>query len=126
MNNSIIHESAQIGEGTKIHEFCWIGPNVKIGKNCKIQAGCFIPENVIIGDGVFIGPHVVFTNDKHPPSHGEWKKHSKTVVCDGASIGANATILPSIIIEQDATIGAGSVVTKNVEYGNTVKGNPAR
>ena len=72
------------------------------------------------------GPHAVFTNDKRPPSNGEWRYDEETYVNDGASIGANSTILPSVTIGKNAMIGAGSVVTKNVPDDQIAYGNPAR
>lgn len=110
-----------IGTGCTIHAHVWIG-NVKIGKNCKIQAFSFIPEGVTLEDDVFIGPGVVFTNDKYPPSK-DWKK---TLVRQGVSIGANATILPGVTIGLQATIGAGAVVTKSIPNFETWVGNPAK
>ena len=110
---------------TKIHAPVFIGSKVKIGDNCKIQAFAYIPDNVVIGDNVFIGPGAVFTNDKHPPSHGAWKNDPKTIVYDHAVIGANATILPGITIGAYAVVGAGAVVTKDVAHGDVVVGNPA-
>jgi acetyltransferase-like isoleucine patch superfamily enzyme len=104
----------------------FIGLDAKIGNNCKIQAFAYIPDNVIIGNNVFIGPGVVFTNDKYPPSNGKWKDDEPTIVGDFVSIGANATILPSVVIGIGAKVGAGSVVTKNVKAGVTVAGNPAK
>jgi UDP-2-acetamido-3-amino-2,3-dideoxy-glucuronate N-acetyltransferase len=112
----------EIPKTATVHAFVWIGKNVYIGEGCRIQAFAFIPEGVTLGDNVFIGPHVTFTNDKHPPSV-DW---SETVVEDEVSIGAGAVILPGITIQAGATIGAGAVVTKDVPAGWTVKGNPAR
>lgn len=120
-DKSVILECV-IGEGCTIHAPVWIGHGVSIGHGCKIQAFTFIPSGVVIGNRVFIGPHVCFTNDKHPPSP-DW---SNTIVEDGVSIGANATILPGIVIHKNAVIGAGSVVTKDVPEGATVYGNPAK
>jgi acetyltransferase-like isoleucine patch superfamily enzyme len=111
-----------IGDHSIIHSHVWIGDRVKIGKNCRVQAFSFIPTGIRIGDGVFIGPHVVFTNDKHPPSE-EW---GITIVEDGVSIGANSTILPGLTLGRDCRIGAGSVVTKDVPAGETWFGNPAK
>jgi acetyltransferase-like isoleucine patch superfamily enzyme len=82
----------------------------------------FIPNNVIIGDNVFIGQGVCFTNDKYPPSNGAWKKTPPTVVGNGASIGSNSTILPSINIGEGAMIGAGATITKDVPKNTIVKG----
>lgn len=121
-----IYDSAVIGEGTKVGAFAEIGRNVIIGKNCSIGCGAFIPENVIIQDDVFIGPHVVFTNDKHAPSNGAWRAEPPTVVKSGVSIGANATILPNLVIGSKSKIGAGSVVTKSVPENSVVAGNPAK
>lgn len=125
-NKASIDPTAEIGEGTKIYGFVWIGPNVKIGKNCRIQTGVYIPENVIIGDDVFIGPHAVFLNDKYPPSHGGWKKEPPTIIENKVSIGGNVTILPNLKISHGAMIGAGSVVTKNIGVNRLAYGNPAR
>ena len=123
-HTSNISKSAVFGKWCVIHSHVWIGDKVKIGNGCKIQAFSFIPPGVTIGDSVFIGPHVCFTNDKHPPSGG--KGWSETVVEDNVSIGANSTILPGIRIGEGAKIGAGSVVTKDVPPGETWVGNPAR
>ncbi len=113
----------EIGEGTKIGAFVEIGKGVVIGKNCKIQTGAFIPEGVTIGDNVFIGPNVTFCNTKYPMT-GEG--YLPTMVMYGAVIGANATILPGLVIAIDSIVGAGSVVTKHVKIGTTVMGNPAK
>lgn len=113
-----------IGVETVIHSHVWIGDKVTIGKRCKIQAFTFIPNGVTIQDDVFIGPHVCFTNDKYPPSHG--KGWAETLVMKGASIGAGAVILSGLILGENCRIGAGAVVTKTVYPGATVKGNPAK
>jgi len=108
----------------KYEKHIWKGDSVKIGENCKIQPFAFIPDGVTLEDNVFIGPSVVFTNDKQPPSNG--KKWESTLVKDGAVIGANATILPGLIIGKGAKVGAGSVVTKDIPDGQVWAGNPAR
>ena len=114
----------EIGEDSIIHSHVWIGDGVKIGKHAKIQAFAFIPKGVSIGDNVFIGPRVTFTNDKHPPSFGRgWEL---TTVEDNVSVGAGAIILPGLTLGKGCIVGAGAVVTKNVEPGVTVIGNPAR
>lgn len=122
---SIIHPEAEISkEGCIIHAPVWIGRRVQIGENTKVQAFTFIPEGVWIGHHVFIGPHVCFTNDKHPPSQG--RSWARINVFPWAVIGAGAIILPGINIGMNAVIGAGAVVTKDVAEGQTVVGNPAR
>lgn len=114
----------EIGSNCTIHAPVWIGNGVLIGNNVKIQAFAFIPSGVIIEDDVFIGPHVCFTNDREPPQgKAFWET---TLVKKGASIGANAVILPGLTIHTDALVGAGSVVTKSVPKGKTWVGNPAK
>lgn len=111
----------EIPESTGVHSHVWIGDKVVIGNDCKIQAFAFIPNGVTIGDRVFIGPHVCFTNDKHPP-HGDW---ADTIVEDDVAIGANCTILPGITLGKGCVIGAGTVVRQSVPPGETWVGNPA-
>lgn len=124
----------EIGANCKISVFVEIRKDVKIGNNVKIQPFAFIPEGVHIEDGVLIGPHVCFTNDKYPRAINEdgslkqpedWKI-TKTFVKKGASIGANSTILCGITIGENAMVGAGSVVTKDVPPNTIVAGNPAK
>jgi|LGVF01.2.fsa_nt_gb acetyltransferase-like isoleucine patch superfamily enzyme len=124
----------EIGKNCKIDAFVYIESGVKIGKNCKIRAFTFIPESVIIEDDVFIGPCVSFVNDKRPratTAEGKLKtkfdwKLEHIVVKKGASIGANATIIGSVTIGENAIVGAGAVVTKNVEPDQIVAGVPAK
>lgn len=121
---SNIHATATIGAECRIHSHVWIGECVIIGDRCRIQAFTFIPMGVYIHDDVFIGPHVVFTNDKVPPSYGkEWKPIS---VKSGASIGAGAVILPGVVIGENATVAAGAVVSKDVPPNTIAIGVPAR
>lgn len=141
---SIIDNGARIGAGTKIWHFCHLMPTCKIGERCNIGQNVFIDNNVIIGNGVkiqnnvslyngvvieddvFLGPSVVFTNVMNPRSFIERKKEfKKTTVKQGATIGANATILCGIEIGNYALIGAGAVVTTNVASYAVVKGNPS-
>jgi acetyltransferase-like isoleucine patch superfamily enzyme len=118
-----------IGNNVNIGSFTEIKPNTIIGNCCRIQYGCFIPEGVIIEDSVFIGPRVTFTNDKFPDivktHRGTWKS-LETLVKSYSSIGAGVVILPGITIYQAAQIGAGSVITKNVDPYAIVAGNPAK
>lgn len=123
-----------IGDNCIIGSFVEIRKRVRIGNKVKIQAFVFIPEGVIIEDEVFIGPGVVFTNDNFPratnqdgslKSLKDWKV-MQTKICQKASIGANATILCGITIEEGALVGAGSVVIKDVPSWTVVAGNPAQ
>ncbi|EGB63580.1 WxcM protein [Escherichia coli M863] len=100
--------------------------NVVIGNNVTVKSGVYIWDGVKIEDNVFIGPCVAFTNDKYPRSKVYPDEFLHTIIRKGASIGANATILPGIEIGEKAIVGAGSVVTKNVPPCAIVVGNPAR
>lgn len=117
--------ACEIGDGTRIGAFVEIQKQAKIGKNCKIGSHSFICEGVTIKDDVFIGHSVTFTNDKYPRVTGIWKLQ-KTIVEKGAAIGSGSTILCGITIGENALVGAGSVVTKNVASKTMVVGNPAR
>ena len=135
--------NAKIGEGTKIwHEqlvnlyectigkdcsigaFVEIGEGVVVGDRVRIGSHVFIPGGVTIEDDAWIGPRVTFTNDKVPPSTG--RKWMKTLVKRKACIGAAVTVLPGVVVGEGCLVGAGAVVTKDVEPGVTVVGVPAR
>lgn len=118
--------NCEIGNNTSIGSFTEIGKDVKIGSDCKIEAFAFIPSGIKIRDKVFIGPGVIFTNDLRPRAFSTDWKVILTVVKEGASIGANSTILCGITIGKYAMIGAGSVVTKSVPDHALVYGNPAK
>ena len=124
----------EIGDGSKVGTFVEIQKGAKIGRRCKISSHSFICEGVTIEDEVFIGHGVMFTNDLHPraanadgsmQTDADWKC-IPTLVKRGAAIGSNATLLCGITIGEGATVGAGSVVTKDVPAGAIVVGNPAR
>ncbi len=124
----------EIDDGSKIGPFVEIQKNAYVGKNCKISSHTFICEGVTIEDEVFVGHGVTFTNDSFPratnaegelQSEADWKVEP-TKVCRGASIGSGATILPNVTIGENAIVGAGSVVTKDVPPGTIAAGNPAR
>jgi UDP-2-acetamido-3-amino-2,3-dideoxy-glucuronate N-acetyltransferase len=124
----------EIGDETKISTFVEIQKGSKIGKNCKISSHTFICEGVTIEDRVFVGHNVTFINDIFPRATGQDGKLQTekdwacvpTFVKQGASIGSSATILCGITIGENAMVGAGSVVTKNVPANTVVAGNPAR
>ena len=124
----------EIDDNTKIGTFVEIQKGVKVGKNCKIQSHTFICEGVTLEDNVFIGHGVVFTNDMYPRATTEggdmqtdddWECLS-TLVKKGASIGSNVTLLGGLTIGENAIVGAGSMVTKDVPANTIVAGNPAR
>ncbi len=124
----------EIGDNTKIGTFVEIQKNAKIGCNCKISSHSFICEGVAVEDDVFVGHGVTFINDRYPratdgngqlQTDGEWPCVSTTVK-RGASIGSGATILCGVTIGENAIIGAGSVVAKDVPPNVIVIGNPAR
>lgn len=119
-----IYPTADIGKDVSIGMFSEVGNNVIIGDRVRIGAGCFIPEGVIIEDDVWIGPHCIFSNDKYPPSSkDQWQK---TLVKKGARIGAGVCVLPGITIGENALVGMGSVVTKDVKDYGIWAGNPAK
>lgn len=143
---SIVSGDVEIGEGSVIWHFCnlygcRIGKNTQIGSyteikkgavvgdNCRLQARIFIPEGTQIGNQVFIGPGVIFLNDRYPSAQGaiagNWNLEA-VVVEDSVSIGGGAIILPGVRISKKVLIGAGSVVTKDVEDYAVVCGNPAK
>jgi len=142
--SSYIDMGANVGKGTKIWHFSHVMPKAIIGENCNIGQNVFIADNVVIGNNckiqnnvslyeglvvendVFIGPSAVFTNIKNPRSFVNRKdKYITTVIHEGATIGANATILCGIVIGEYSFVGAGAVVTKDVEPYTIVVGNPA-
>ncbi|MCX5811609.1 MAG: acyltransferase [Proteobacteria bacterium] len=123
-----------IGDNTKIGAFVEVQKNAVIGKNCKISSHTFICEGVTIEDNVFVGHGVAFINDLYPratnpegalQTEEDWKVEP-TLVKRGASIGSGSTILCNVTIGENAVIGAGSVVTKDVPPDMIVAGNPAR
>ena len=136
--------ATNVGAGTYIWQYVVVLPKAVIGRDCNICSHCLIENDVImgdrvtvksgvqlwdglrIGDDVFIGPNVTFTNDKFPRSKQYPDAFSLTEIDSGASIGANATILPGIRIGRQAMVGAGSVVTRSVPPNAIVLGNPAR
>jgi acetyltransferase-like isoleucine patch superfamily enzyme len=123
---SVILKNAVIGAGCNICAHTLIENDVQIGDNVTIKSGVYIWDGITLEDNVFIGPCVTFTNDKKPRSKQYPESFAKTVVEKGASIGANATILPGVRIGANALIGAGAVVTKDVPENAIMVGNPAK
>jgi acetyltransferase-like isoleucine patch superfamily enzyme len=124
----------EIGDDTKIGAFVEVQKNARVGRRCKISSHTFVCEGVDIEDNVFIGHNVAFINDSYPratsdagglQTEADWQVE-KTVVRKGASIGSGSTILSKITVGENAIVGAGSVVTKDVPANAIVAGNPAR
>lgn len=124
----------EIGDETKIGAFVEIQKNASVGKRCKISSHTFICEGVEIEDNVFIGHSVTFINDSYPratassgglQTEADWKVE-KTFIRKGASIGSGSTILSKVTVGENAIVGAGSVVTKDVPANAIVAGNPAK
>ena len=141
---AIVEEGATLGGGTRVWAFAHVLPGARIGSDCNICDGVFIENDVVIGnrvtikcgvqvwdgieieDDVFIGPNATLTNDPAPRSKQYLTQHPRTRIRQGASIGANATILPGLTIGRGAMVGAGAVVTHSVPPNAIVVGNPAR
>lgn len=121
----VIFPHAQIGENCNICSHCLIENEAVVGNNCTIKCGVQLWDGIILEDNVFIGANVTFTNDLYPRSKNEDWTLMKTIVRKGATIGAGSTILPGLEIGENAMVGAGSVVTKNIPSGEVWAGNPA-
>ena len=123
-----------VGDNTRIGAFVEVQKNASVGRNCKVSSHSFICEGVVVEDNVFIGHNVTFVNDKFPratngdgglQTEEDWKV-DPTLVKKGASIGSGATILGNVVIGENAIVGAGSTVTKDVPPCSIVAGNPAK
>jgi UDP-2-acetamido-3-amino-2,3-dideoxy-glucuronate N-acetyltransferase len=147
-----VEPGAEIGERTRIWHHCHVRAGARIGADCNLGYGVYVDAGVVIGDrcklqnrvsvyhgvtiedGVFVGPHVTFTNDKHPravapdgaPLNDDGWEVVPTLVREGASIGAGAVVLPGITLGRRAMVAAGAVVTRDVPDNGLVAGNPAR
>jgi len=124
----------EVGDETKIGAFVEIQKNASVGNRCKISSHTFICEGVTIEDNVFIGHGVTFINDSYPrattaagglQTEADWKVE-RTLIKKGASIGSGSTILSRVTVGENAIVGAGSVVTKDVSPNTIVAGNPAK
>ena len=137
-------ESDNVGEGTQVWAYAHILPGARIGRDCNICDHTFVENDVVIGDrvtikcgvqlwdgvrvedDVFIGPNATFTNDRFPRSKQHLAEYPQTIIKRGASIGANATIAPGVVIGEMAMVGAGAVVTHDAPPHSKLAGNPAR
>lgn len=122
----VVLDKAIIGSDVNICSHCFIENDVTIGDRVTIKNGNQIWDGLRVEDDVFIGPNVTFTNDKFPRSKHLIKNFTNTIIKRGASIGGGSTILPGITIGENAMVGAGSVVTSDVQDNSLVIGNPAR
>ncbi|WP_443690988.1 acyltransferase [Pseudomonas sp.] len=123
---AVILPGAQLGANCNICAHTFIEGNVRIGNNVTLKCGVFLWDGTRIEDDVFIGPNATFTNDPMPRSKVFPTSFSGVKICRGASVGANATLLPGITVGEYAMIGAGAVVTKDVDAYTVVIGNPAK
>jgi acetyltransferase-like isoleucine patch superfamily enzyme len=125
-NKVNIRESNRIGNNVSVGTLSVIEHHVDIGDGVRIHTQAFIPEFSVLEEGCWIGPHVVLTNAKYPLSPGVKDHLAGPVIRKGAKIGANATILPGVVVGEYALVGAGAVVARDVPAGSVVAGNPAR
>jgi acetyltransferase-like isoleucine patch superfamily enzyme len=125
-NKVNIRELNDIGDNVSVGTLSVVEHHVKIGHNVRIHTQAFVPEFSVLEDGCWIGPNVVLTNAKYPLSANAKNELAGPVIRRGAKIGANATLLPGVIIGENALVGAGSVVVRDVAAGTVVAGNPAR
>lgn len=123
---SVILEGAEIGENCNICAHTFIENDVVIGNNVTVKSGVYLWDGLRVEDNVFIGPNATFTNDLLPRSQKYPKAFANITLRKGASVGANATILPGLTVGEYAMIGAGAVVTKDVPEYAVVVGNPAK
>lgn len=124
-HGALVREGNVLGERVSVGSGAHLEPGNRVGDRSRIHSGAFL-SSAVVGDDVFIGPRVVFTDDPHPPCPRYLDCVRGPRVENGASIGANATLLPGVVIGAGALVGAGSVVTRSVGPGDVVVGNPAR
>jgi acetyltransferase-like isoleucine patch superfamily enzyme len=125
-NKVNIRESNVIGDNVSIGTLSVIEHHVEIGNDVRIHTQVFVPEFSVLEDGCWIGPNAVLTNAKYPLSPGAKDRLAGPIVRRGAKIGANATLLPGVVVGENALVGAGAVVVADVPPGAVVVGNPAR
>ncbi|PHZ84851.1 acyltransferase [Paremcibacter congregatus] len=125
-NWSKVREGAQLGTDSIVGQCCYIDFDITIGDHCKIQNGVSLYHGLTVGNDVFIGPNATFTNDLVPRAHNTDWKVTSTIVSDGASIGANATIVCGVTLGKNCMVAAGAIVTKDVPDNALVMGSPAK
>lgn len=121
-----VEDDVSMGDGSVIGSHTYVGRGVRIGNNVRIQSFVSICRDAILEDGVFISPHVCITDDKRPRSGNPDYKAEPPILRKGCSIGAGAIILPGVEVGENAMVGAGAIVTKNVGRSVVVRGEPAR
>jgi len=121
----LVREKNEIGNDVSIGSHTVVEHSVKIGNNVRIHSSAEIPEYTVLEDDVWIGPQAVLTNSRYPRSKNSKETRKGPLIKKNAKIGANATILPGVTIGENALVGAGSVVTKDVPASKVVVGNPA-
>jgi acetyltransferase-like isoleucine patch superfamily enzyme len=125
-HGALVRESNEIGNHVSVGSHSVIEHHVRLANRVRVHSGAFIPEFSILEEGAWVGPHVAFTNATYPLASDAKQNLRGPHLMAGAKIGANATLLPGIVIGRDALVGAGSVVLRDVPDGVIVAGNPAR
>lgn len=121
-----VHAGVTLGDFVSIGEHVYVGRDTTIGDRTRVSQGVHITDHMVIGRNVFIGPGVQFANDKHPIANNPNYKRESPEVQDNVSIGIGAIIMPGVVLGEGCVVGAGTVVTKDVEPHTVVYGNPAR
>src|SRR4051812_6729255 len=125
-HGALIRESNEIGDNVSIGSHSVVEHHVRLATGVRIHTGAFVPEYSVLDEGAWVGPHVVFTNAVYPLSREAKRTLKGPHLLPGAKIGANATLLPAVVVGRDALVGASSVVVRDVPDGAIVAGNPAR
>jgi acetyltransferase-like isoleucine patch superfamily enzyme len=125
-HGALVREENEIGSNVSIGSHSIVEHHVKIGNNARLHSNVFVPEFSVLEENCWLGPNVVITNARYPQSRNVKKNLRGAHIKRGAKIGANATLLPGVVIGENALVGAGAVVTRDVPDGAVVAGNPAR
>ncbi len=125
-HGALVREENKIGNNVSIGSHSIVEHHVSIGNNARLHSNVFVPEFSVLEDDCWLGPNVVVTNARYPQSRGAKENLRGAIIRRGAKIGANATLLPGVTIGENALVGAGAVVVRDVPPGAVVVGNPAR